>query len=154
MTRMTRILKIAFGNFIFRHLKIFEYSKIAAEGSKKIRVIRVIRVPKNPRHPRHPRSKKSASSASSAFQKIRVIRVIRVPKKNPRHPRHPRSQKKIRVPTRVPKKSAFLPAFPPAFQKKIGRQPYGGAQHKTPLFNVVMLFHLFRFFHLLLKVGI
>jgi hypothetical protein len=119
MTRMTRILKIAFGNFIFRHLKIFEYSKIAAEGSKKIRVIRVIRVPKNPRHPRHPRSKKSASSASSAFpKKIRVIRVIRVPKKNPRHPRHPRSPKKIRVPTRVPKKSAFLPAFPSAFQKK------------------------------------
>jgi hypothetical protein len=108
MTRMTRILKIAFGNFIFRHLKIFEYSKIAAEGSKKIRVIRVIRVPKNPRHPRHPRSKKSASSASSAFpKKIRVIRVIRVPKKksaflpafqkNPRsYPRsHPRSKKKL-----------------------------------------------------------
>ncbi|MBL7808173.1 MAG: hypothetical protein JNN28_10175 [Saprospiraceae bacterium] len=89
---------------------------------------------KNPHHLRHPRSKqkiritcvirvsnkKSASSASSAFQtkNPRHLRHPRSKQKNPRQLRHPRSKQKIRVicVIRVPnKKSAFRPAFQPAF---------------------------------------
>jgi hypothetical protein len=78
MTRMTRILEIACGNFLVEKILNLELTQRAAEGSRKIRVIRVIRV----------------------LKKIRVIRVIRVLKKNPRHPR---SQKK----SAFQKKSVF-----------------------------------------------
>jgi DNA integrity scanning protein DisA with diadenylate cyclase activity len=66
MTRMTRILEIACGNFLVEKILNLELTQRAAEGSRKIRVIRVIRVLK--KNPRHPRSQKK-----SAFQKKSVF---------------------------------------------------------------------------------
>ncbi|MBL7806649.1 MAG: hypothetical protein JNN28_02480 [Saprospiraceae bacterium] len=76
---MTRIFRIAFGNFGNAKAEISNFPKQAAEGSIKIRVICVIRVP----------------------NQIRVICVIRVPK-NSCHLRHPRSPKNPRSKIRVP----------------------------------------------------